>query len=120
MWIAVRERTGEVGTVRAIGMSRQRVLWMFLTEALLLGLVSTTIGALLGGGLALAIDVAAPRIPVDAVEAILMSDHVNMTVKPVQMVSAVIGFTLVSGLSALWPALRASRMQPVTAISHVG
>ena len=32
MWISVRERTGEVGTLRAIGMSRRSVLWLFLTD----------------------------------------------------------------------------------------
>ncbi|MBI5544833.1 MAG: ABC transporter permease, partial [Deltaproteobacteria bacterium] len=46
MWIAIRERTREIGTVRAIGMHRRRVLLMFLTEAFLLGLLSTTAGAL--------------------------------------------------------------------------
>jgi len=36
MWIAVRERTNEIGTLRAIGMSRGRVLGMFLLETVLL------------------------------------------------------------------------------------
>ena len=34
MWIAIRERTREIGTLRAIGMQRRAVLWMFLLEAL--------------------------------------------------------------------------------------
>ena len=32
MWIAIRERTREIGTLRAIGMHRREVLWMFLFE----------------------------------------------------------------------------------------
>ena len=38
MWIAIRERTREIGTLRAIGMHRREVLWMFLLESLMLGL----------------------------------------------------------------------------------
>jgi len=37
MWIAIRERTREIGTLRAIGMQRGAVLWMFLLESLMLG-----------------------------------------------------------------------------------
>ncbi|MFN7132956.1 MAG: ABC transporter permease, partial [Myxococcales bacterium] len=48
MWIAIRERTREIGTLRAIGMHRGRVLRMFLCEAGLLGLLGTSVGALAG------------------------------------------------------------------------
>lgn len=120
MWISVRERTNEVGTLRAIGMSRRRVLVMFLLEALILGTVATTLGALAGAGLALGLDAAQIRVPVDAVQAILMSDTLHLVIEPGALVLSALGFTLVSGVSALWPALRASRLQPVTAIHHVG
>jgi putative ABC transport system permease protein len=45
MWIAIRERTREIGTLRAIGMQRGEVLWMFLLESLMLGLLATIAGA---------------------------------------------------------------------------
>ena len=43
MWIAIRERTREIGTLRAIGMQRREVLWMFLLESLMLGLFATVV-----------------------------------------------------------------------------
>ena len=49
MWIAIRERTREIGTLRAIGMQRGGVLRMFLCESVLLGLIGTA-GARAGGG----------------------------------------------------------------------
>jgi predicted lysophospholipase L1 biosynthesis ABC-type transport system permease subunit len=36
--IAIRERTREIGTLRAIGMQRGKVVWLLLLEAALLGL----------------------------------------------------------------------------------
>jgi putative ABC transport system permease protein len=120
MWISVRERTNEIGTLRAMGMSRRQVLGMFLLEAVLLGGVATTTGAALGAGVALGLDAAEIRVPIAAVQAILMSDTLHMVVEPLELALAVAVFTVVAGLSALWPALRAARLQPVTAIHHVG
>ena len=119
MWMAVRERTGEIGTLRAIGMSRRRVLWMLLIEAAVLGFVGTLAGGLLGAGIALGVDAAHLPVPVDAIKAMLMSDTIHLVVRASHVLGAVTVFTLITALSALWPALRASRMQPVTAIHHI-
>src|SRR5258708_22136597 len=48
LWIAIRERTREIGTLRAIGMQRPRVMAMFVIEAFCLSLIGTAAGALLG------------------------------------------------------------------------
>lgn len=120
MWISVRERTREIGTSRAIGLSRFGVLKLFLTEALLLGLFATTLGTLAGAGIASAIDAAHMEIPSGAVRAILMSDVLHMNVGAANVVKTIVIFTLITGLSALWPAFKASRLQPVTAIHHAG
>lgn len=120
MWMSVRDRTNEIGTLRAIGMSRTRVLVMFLLEALVLGFVACALGGLVGAAAAWAIDAAQIGIPVAAVQLLLMSDVLRMVVAPSSIIGAVIAFTLAAGLAALWPAYRASRMQPVSAIHHVG
>ena len=120
LWMSVRERTTEVGTLRAIGMSKGRVLVMFLLEALVLGFVSTSIGAVFGVGLISFVDVLGFRIPDESVRMILLSDKLHLSVQPESVLLAVGVFTLIAGLSALWPAYRASRMQPITAIGHIG
>jgi len=112
----VRERTTEIGTLRAIGMSRRRVLVMFLAEALLLGALGCVIGTLGGAVVALAVDALSIPIPVAAVQAILMSDRLHLVIDPVELIMVVVGFTIVCGVSALWPAARAARMPPITAI----
>ncbi len=116
LWIAVRERTTEIGTLRAIGMSRRRVLAMFLTEALMLGLFGTLVGAVGGALLAAGLDALSIPIPSQAVQAILMNDRLHLVVEPTEVVGVVVGFTIICGLSAIWPAARAARMPPITAI----
>lgn len=120
MWISVRERTREIGTVRAIGMGRGRVMQLFLLEAAMLGLFATCLGGGLAAGLAAGIDAAEIRVPMEAMQLVLMSDTLHLAVRPADVIAAILAFTLVTMLAALWPALKASRMQPVTAIQHVG
>ncbi len=51
MLITVRERTYEIGVLRAMGSSSFRIFYMFLSESLLLGVVGVSLGII--GGLAL-------------------------------------------------------------------
>jgi putative ABC transport system permease protein len=120
MWIAVRERRGEIGTVRAIGLGRGGVLGLFLTEAALLGLFATLVGGTAGALIAQAIDQAHVKVTVDAVKVLLMSDTLHLSPKWVHVVQASLAFTLVACLATLWPAARAARMQPVKAIQSQG
>lgn len=119
MWQAVRERTKEIGTMRAIGLSRLQTLWLFLLEAVLLGLGATVAGALLGAGLALGIDAAAFPVSAEAVRAILLSETLHLAPTVAAAASAVALLTLFTALSALWPSIRAARLRPVVALAHV-
>jgi putative ABC transport system permease protein len=112
----VRERTNEIGTLRAIGMHRRAVLRLFLIEAAILGAGASAAGALAGAALAALLNALAIPLSVDAVRAILMSDTLTLTVRPTQLVGTVLVFTLVTAIAAFWPAVRAARLVPVTAI----
>jgi putative ABC transport system permease protein len=119
MWMSVRERTGEIGTLRAIGMQRGSVLLMFLLEAMLLAAAATTVGAIAGCAVVAAIDHAQWRVPWEAVRIILISDKLHLVIVPWEIALSVAVFTLVAGVAALLPSTRAARMQPVTAIQQV-
>ncbi len=119
MWIAIRERTREIGALRAIGMQRGGVLRMFLAEALMLGLAATLIGSLLGAAIALGINSAAIDVPI-SVQLFLMSDQLRILVQPSALVSAMALITLITVLASFYPALRAARLRPVEAMSHFG
>ena len=120
MWMAVRERTREIGTLRAIGMSRRRVLAMFLLEGVLLGLDATLAGGLLGAAIGLGLDALAIELRSEAARMILMSDTLHLRVSAGQVVGAVAILTGLTTLATFGPAYRASRMRPITAIHHIG
>jgi putative ABC transport system permease protein len=119
LWIAIRERTREIGTLRAIGMQRARVLVMFLTEALLLSFTSTVAGALGASAFCLFINSQQLKVP-EVVQVMLLTEHWFLKVDPGPVIFAVVLITGASMLVSLVPSFLAARMKPVTAMHHIG
>jgi ABC-type lipoprotein release transport system permease subunit len=119
MWIAIRERTREIGTLRAIGMHRREVLWMFLVESLMLGLLGTVAGALAGAAIAALLNGAHVHVPL-SMQLFLMSDHLRLAIHGSLLAQAIVAITLITGAAALYPSLRAARLRPVVAMQHFG
>ncbi len=119
MWIAIRERTREIGTLRAIGMHRRAVARMFLLESLLLGIVGTSFGALGAAAIAAGINALDIGVPI-SVQLFLMSDYLRLDVTPQAAIQSVVMLSLVTGLAALYPSIRAARLRPIEAMAHFG
>jgi putative ABC transport system permease protein len=108
MLMAVTERTGEIGVMKAIGATNTRILGIFLVEAALIGLAGGIIGVLVGTGLASLVSIAAEASAL----------QLQAVVSPV-LVAAALAFSMLVGLlSGLIPARRASQLDPVEAMRH--
>jgi ABC-type lipoprotein release transport system permease subunit len=117
--IAIRERTREIGTLRAIGMQRRKVLWLFLVEAFLLGAAGTLTGALAGAGLGALVNAARLGVP-ESVQMFLLQQELTLRIEVGAVAGAVVALTLLTTLAAILPARRAARLRPVTAMHHIG
>jgi putative ABC transport system permease protein len=117
--IAIRERTREIGTLRAIGMQRRKVLWLFVLETALLGILGTAGGALAASALAGLVNVAAFSVP-EAIQVFLAQEKLHFLLQPGTIVGNVIVLTLVTVIASLYPAFRAARLKPITAMHHIG
>ncbi|HUK66061.1 MAG TPA: FtsX-like permease family protein [Anaeromyxobacteraceae bacterium] len=117
--IAIRERTREIGTLRAIGMQRTRVLFLFVLEATLLGAVGATTGALAGVALSALVNAIQVAVP-DSVQMFLMQQHLTLTVLGKTVLARALLILVLTGAAALVPALHAARLKPITAMHHVG
>jgi putative ABC transport system permease protein len=119
LWIAIRERTREIGTLRAIGMQRPRVLAMFVIEAFCLGAAGSLAGVLLGVLLSLGLNLLHLNVP-EGLNWFLMSSTVKFAFEPARIFGGAFIITACTTLIALIPSFRAARMKPVTAMSHLG
>ncbi|HEY5958422.1 MAG TPA: FtsX-like permease family protein, partial [Polyangiaceae bacterium] len=119
MWIAVRERTKEIGTLRAIGMQRGSVVRMFFAESFLLGILGGLLGLLGGTLIAAALNAAHLHVPL-SVQIFLMSDTLHLALLPKALFFALLLVATVTGMASLFPSIRAARLKPVDAMSHFG
>ena len=102
----VLERTGEIGLYKSLGASNNKILIIFILEAAFIGLVGGIIGILLGGGAAMLIGIGAQAsgLPLGAVLSI-------------DIIIGALAFSMSAGiLSGLYPAYKASQLDPVEAI----
>ena len=107
MLMSVLERTREIGVLRALGWRRRQVVGMILREALALGVVGGVFGILLGIGLAWSLTM------IPAIGGMLDPQY------SAQLFLLAMAVALGTGLlGGLYPAWRATRMQPVEALRY--
>jgi putative ABC transport system permease protein len=117
--IAIRERTREIGTLRAIGMQRRKVLWLFLLETSLLGLAGAAAGALAAVAIAASLNTARIALP-EAAQIFLAQEQLTFRLDPRSIAATVLALAGITVLASIFPARRAARLKPVTAMHHVG
>jgi putative ABC transport system permease protein len=102
MTIAVRERTAEVGLLRALGAGRRQVLSLFLAEAVVLSLFGGFAGLLFGATVAWLLGEAVSQLPVSF---------------STLFMGLALGLSVVIGLVAgILPAMSAAKLDPVEAL----
>jgi putative ABC transport system permease protein len=104
MLMSVTQRTREIGVRKAIGAKRSDVIGQFLTEAITLTGAGGVIGVLLGMGISLLIHLLVPSLP---------------SVVPLWSIVLGVGVSMSVGLFfGMYPAIKASRLDPVEALRY--
>jgi ABC-type lipoprotein release transport system permease subunit len=116
MVMATLERIGEIGTMRAIGAGRSFVLAMFLLETLALGLITGGLGALGGAGLILYWNNIGLPAPNEFFIFFFGGPRLFPEVGLANLGFGLVVILVVSIISTLYPALIATRVQPVEAM----
>jgi len=108
MITAVLERTREIGLMKALGASNQRIMIMFILEAGFIGMIGGIIGLFVGYGLSFLISFIG-----------VSSGFALNAVISMEITVGAILFALIIGIvSGLLPAIRAANLDPVVALRY--
>ena len=114
--VSVDERIREIGLRRALGARRRHIKVQFLAEALVMTLLGGLIGIILAQGIATAIGTLPFLGP--GYEDTSGKVDIHLTISLVTVAISVVVLVLVGVLAGLVPAVRASRLDPVTALRY--
>lgn len=100
--VAVRERTREVGLLRAIGATRRAIAAVFVIEAAGIGAMGGAAGVVVGLGLSVLVQWAWPDLPI--------------AVDPLWSVLALVFAAGIGAIAGAWPAFSAAKLDPADAL----
>lgn len=113
--MVVTDKTKEIGILRSMGMTGRRILRIFMLQGLVVGLVGTAVGAIIGITLAWAENhFAIVRIPPD----VYFVDRLPVALDLLDITTILVAAVLISFAATIYPSLQASRLTPVEAIRH--
>ena len=104
MLVAVTERTREIGIRKAVGARQSDIIWQFLTEAVTLTGTGGLAGLFFGWLMGVTVSALVPALKMD-----------------IPVWAGLFGFfgsVLVGLVFGLWPAVKAARLDPITALRH--
>ena len=110
MYTSVLERTKEIGTMKAIGARNSDIMWIFLIESGLIGLVGGIIGTSLGFLISKVVEVIAVQS---------LGTNLLRAAAPLYLIFGCLLFAfLIGAVSGVLPALRAAKLKPVDALRY--
>lgn len=113
MIVSLIERTREIGILKALGMKSRTVLYIFLTESVIIGLIGAVIGIISGWVLANVVSLFLGR------GGIIGSALTITPILTLEVMLGALGFGVgISVIFALYPAWRASKLKPVEALRY--
>jgi len=110
MYVAIRERTRDIGTKMALGAEGKQIIWQFMTEAMAISMV----GGFLGISISMSITALFRMLPMEDDLALLAEPTVNL---PVALIT-VITLATIGLVAGYFPARKASKINPVEALRY--
>ena len=111
--MVVRDKTREIGILKAMGLPSASIRRIFLAQGLVIGVVGTGIGLAIG----LFVGVAIGRWHLIALDPqVYFIDHLPVQMQPLDVVLIVVLGVIVATAATLHPAIQASRLYPIEAI----
>ncbi len=113
LYMAVQERTREIGLMKAVGMGRRKIFSLFSIEAALLGLIGSSLGVVVANVLGRGIN----KIAADSI----LKDFEGLQLLSFKFTSVaviILIVTTIAFLAGTLPARKASKLDPIEALRY--
>lgn len=113
LFMAVQERTREVGLMKAMGLSSARVFSLFSIEAVVIGLLGSALGVLAAMGVG--------QVVGSALSGSVLAELPGLTLilfEPATVALVIVGVMAVAFVAGTLPALRAARQDPISSLRY--
>jgi len=114
MMMSVYERVREIGTIAAIGTQPGKILSLFLVEGFSIGVISSIAGSIIALLILLILNLVKLNFTFG-----MMDISLAPTINAAEVVVTILIVVVISVISTLQPAIKASRLEPVDALRHV-
>jgi lipoprotein-releasing system permease protein len=113
--MVVTDKTREIGILRAMGMPARSIRRIFFAQGVVIGIVGTFAGLVLGLFASVLID----RYKLIALDpSVYFIDHLPVATQLLDVALIVLASLLIAALATLYPARQAAKLFPVEAIRH--
>ena len=113
--MVVADKTKEIGILKAMGMPAKSIRRIFFAQGLVIGVVGTVLGLVLGFAAALALD-KYQFIKLDP--QVYFIDHLPVSTQPTDVMWIILASIAIAAIATVYPAVQASRLYPIEAIRH--
>ena len=111
--LLVMEKSRDIAILKTMGLGAKRVMTIFMLQGLIIGIVGTTVGSVLGLALCEVLDrYRLIQIPMDVYQV----SYVPFVVQPFDFIVVVVSAIVICFLATIYPSRQASRLDPVQAL----
>jgi lipoprotein-releasing system permease protein len=113
--MVVADKTKEIGILKAMGMPAKSIRRIFFAQGLVIGVVGTIFGVVVGFAGAFALD-KYQFIKLDA--QVYFIDHLPVSIQPGDVLLIIAASIAIAAIATVYPSVQASRLFPIEAIRH--
>ena len=113
--MVVADKTKEIGILKAMGLPARAIRRVFFAQGLVIGVVGTALGVVLGFAGALALD-KYQFIKLDPT--VYFIDHLPVSTQPSDVAWIILASIAIAAIATIYPSVQASRLFPIEAIRH--
>lgn len=113
--MVVKDKTREIGILKAMGLPAQSIRRIFFAQGVVIGVVGTTLGLTLGlVGAVLFDKYKLIKLP----ESVYFIDHMPVHTQPLDIALTIVASLAIAAAATLYPSMQAARLSPIEAIHH--